>query len=159
MRKGFWTATALGLATIGLAGCGEEPPPAQTGPEAPEGVVVTDGRLVLPAVSGNPGVVYFQIRNGGQKNLMIRAVGVQGAASATMHQMGTWNNQPSMDELFQIPVPPGETVTFESGGKHIMANELSDTVKAGDKAEVTLTFVGGDKVSFPAEVRGAGDER
>ena len=30
---------------------------------------------------------------------------------------------------------------------------------AGSKAEVTVTFVGGDKVSFPADVRAAGDER
>ena len=159
MTKGFWTAAALGLATIALAGCGEEPPAADQGPEAPEGVKVSDGRLVLPAVAGNPGVVYFTIENGGQKNLMIRAVSVEGAKSTTMHQMGTWNKQPSMDELFQIPVPPGETVEFKSGGLHIMANELADSVKAGGKSEVTLTFVGGDKVSFPAEVRGAGDDR
>ena len=40
-----------------------------------------------------------------------------------------------------------------------MAMNLADTVKAGSKSDVTLTFVGGDKVSFPADVRAAGDER
>ena len=39
------------------------------------------------------------------------------------------------------------------------AMDLADTVTAGSTAEVTLTFVGGDKLSFPAEVRAAGDER
>jgi hypothetical protein len=28
----------------------------------------------------------------------------------------------------------------------------------GAETEVTLTFVGGDKVSFPVEIRAAGDE-
>ena len=40
-----------------------------------------------------------------------------------------------------------------------MANDLADTVAAGSTADVTLTFVGGDKITFPAEVRAAGDER
>jgi hypothetical protein len=40
-----------------------------------------------------------------------------------------------------------------------MAMDLAETVAAGGEAEVTLTFVGGDKFSFPAEVRAAGDER
>ena len=40
-----------------------------------------------------------------------------------------------------------------------MAMDLADTVTAGGTAEVTATFLGGDKVSFPAEVRAAGDDR
>ena len=28
-----------------------------------------------------------------------------------------------------------------------------------DRQDVTVTFVGGDKVTFPADVRAAGDER
>ena len=45
------------------------------------------------------------------------------------------------------------------GGTHVMAMDLADTLAAGGETEVTVTFVGGDKVSFPAEVRAAGDER
>jgi copper(I)-binding protein len=152
-------AAALGVACVGLAGCGEKPEQAETGPEAPEGISITDARLMLPAVKGNPGAVYFDVKNDSAKSVMIRAVSVAGAGSAMLHQMGTWNNQPSMDEILQIAVPANGDLKFEPGGLHVMANDLADTVTAGGTAEVTLTFVGGDKISFPAEVRAAGDER
>lgn len=159
MTKGIWMAAALGIACAGLAGCGEQPEATDTAPEAPDGISVTNARLMLPAVKGNPGAVYFDIRNDSAENRMIRAVSVAGAESAVLHQMGTWNNQPSMDEIFQIDVPANGELKFEPGGLHVMANDLAETVTAGTTAEVTLTFVGGDKISFPAEVRAAGDER
>jgi copper(I)-binding protein len=83
---------------------------------------------------------------------MIRAVEVAGAGSAMMHSS-------DMQELPQIAVPAGESAKFEPGEQHVMAMDLADTVAAGGTVEVTLTFVGGDKFSFPAEVRAAGDER
>jgi len=159
MRNRIWIAVALGLAGMGLASCGEKPEQAQTAPEAPAGISVTNARLMLPAVKGNPGAVYFDVKNDSDKNMMIRAASVAGAGSAVLHQMGTWNNQPNMDEIFQIDVPAKGELKFEPGGLHVMANDLADTVAAGGNAEVTLTFVGGDKISFPAEVRAAGDER
>ena len=64
-----------------------------------------------------------------------------------------------MEETLQVMVKAGETVKFEPGGTHVMAMDLADTVAPGSQAEVTVTFVGGDKVSFPADVRAAGDER
>jgi copper(I)-binding protein len=159
MRKGIWMAAALGIASVGLAGCGEQPEQTDTAPDAPDGISVTNARLMLPAVAGNPAAVYFNVANDSGENRMIRAVSVAGAASAVLHQMGTWNNEPSMDEIFQVDVPANGELAFEPGGLHVMANELGDTVTAGSTAEVTLTFVGGDKISFPAEVRAAGDER
>ena len=152
-------AAALGLATAGLTACGEQPEQADTASDVPDGISVTNARLMLPAVEGNPGAVYFNISNDSTSNRMIRAVSVAGAGSAVLHQMGTWNRQPSMDEIFQIDVPANGELKFEPGGLHVMANDLADTVTAGSTADVTLTFVGGDKITFPAEVRAAGDER
>ena len=152
MKRAIWMAAALGLAAAGLAGCSEAPDPAEAAPEGPEGISVTDARLMLPAVAGNPGAVYFEVKNAGDKNRVIRAVSVAGAGSTAMHSA-------AMEELAQIPVPPGEGAKLTPGERHVMAMDLADTVIAGGTAEVTLTFVGGDKLSFPAEVRAAGDER
>lgn len=159
MKRGLLSAATLALATIALAACGEDPAPVEGAPEAPEGISVSNARLMLPAVSGNPGAVYFDIENASEKDVMIRAAAVEGAGSTVLHQMGTWNLQPSMDEIFTVPLKAGETVNFEPGGLHVMANDLADTITAGGETEVTVTFVGGDKISFPAEVRAAGDER
>lgn len=159
MNRKLLAALALSLAAVGPVACSEPEPAAPAGPEAPEGLSVANARLILPAVKGNPGAVYFDLASTAQKTWMIRAVDVTGAKGAVMHQPGTWNKQASMDEMNQLPVAAGETVKLEPGGKHIMVDGLPDTAVKGGKAEVTLTFVGGDKMSFPAEIRAAGDDR
>jgi copper(I)-binding protein len=155
MKRSVWSAVALGIAALGPTACGEAPEEAAAGPEAPEGISVSNARLMLPAVAGNPGAVYFDVANAGASNRVIRAASVAGAGSAMMHT----TIEGAMQEAAQVVVPAGGTVKLEPGGTHIMAMDLADTVAAGGTAEVTVTFVGGDKVSFPAEVRAAGDER
>ena len=158
MNRTIFSALAAAGFTVALAACGGDREVAeQTAPEAPEGISVSDGVLTLPAVSGNPGAVYFRISNDGDSDRMIRAASVLGAADAMMHQTATWNLQTDMQEVFQVPVPAGETVTLEPGGLHVMAMDLDESLATGGETEVTLTFVGGDKVSFPVEIRGPGD--
>jgi copper(I)-binding protein len=152
MTKSIRAALALAAAALVPMACSEAPEQTETAPEGPEGVSATNARLMLPAVAGNPGAVYFDIANASETNRVIRAVSVAGAGSAMMHTG-------DMQELAQIVTPPGETVKFAPGEQHVMVMDLADTVVAGGQAEVTVTFVGGDKVSFPAEVRAAGDER
>ena len=160
MKHGIWPALALALAGIVPAACSQsEQEQAPTGPEAPAGVTVNNARLMLPPVAGNPGAVYFDLVNSGDRAVTVRAASVQGAQSATIHQMSTGDGEATMNEVLQITTPAGETLSFAPGGLHVMANSLADTVVAGGTAEVTLTFAGGDKLSFPAEVRAAGDER
>jgi periplasmic copper chaperone A len=155
MTKNIWAALALAAATLLPAACGEAPEQADTAPDAPAGIAVENARLMLPAVAGNPAAVYFDVVNTGERDRMIRAASVAGAGSSMMHV----TNEDGMQETLQVMAKAGETVKFEPGGKHVMAMDLADTVKPGSTAEVTVTFVGGDKVSFPAEVRAAGDER
>ncbi len=149
---------AIALSTAACSGS-EEPAEQAANPDAPEGISVTNARLMLPPVSGNPAAIYFDIANNSDREVMIRAASVEGAGSAMLHTTATWNLQTDMQEVFQQPVPAGETVSFEPGGLHVMVSDLGETMTPGSTAEVTLTFVGGDKVSFPAEVRAAGDER
>lgn len=157
--KTILASTAALALILGTAACGGETdaPVADQAPEAPEGIAVSDGWMALPAVSGNPAAVYFTIANEGDSNRMIRSASVMGSQSAVLHQMGEWNLQPSMDELMQLDVPAGETIAFEPGSYHVMAMDVDDTLQVGGETEVTLTFVGGDKVSFPVEIRAAGD--
>lgn len=152
------SVAAIGLA-FGAAACGGEAdaPVAEAEPDAPEGIAVTNGWMAMPAVAGHPAAVYFTIENSGEGNRMIRAADVLGTQHSVIHQTGTWNMQPSMDEVLQLEVPAGETIVFEPGSYHVMAMEPGETLEVGGETEVTLTFVGGDKVSFPVEIRAAGD--
>ena len=160
MISAIFASAALALAAFGLAACGDEKAAEADASDATaDGIAITDARLILPAVAGNPGAVYFTIKNDGERDRFIRAASVDGAQSAVLHQMGTWNNQPSMDEVFQVPVKAGQELKFEPGGLHVMANGLPETLAPGGTAQVTVTFVGGKTAAFPAEVRAAGDER
>lgn len=155
MTKCIRAALALAAAALVPMACSEAPEQTETAPEAPEGIAVTNARLMLPAVTDNPGAVYFDVVNSGDRDRMIRAASVAGAGSSMMHI----TNETGMQETLQVMVKAGETAKFEPGGMHVMAMDLADTVVPGGQAEVTVTFVGGDKVSFPADVRAAGDER
>jgi copper(I)-binding protein len=161
MQARALTAAAVVAMALFTAACGGGDQPAEQAgdPDAPEGITVSNARMLLPPVAGNPAAVYFDIANSSDREVMVRAVNVQGAGMAMLHTTATWNLQTDMQEVVQQPVPAGETVSFEPGGLHVMASGLADTATPGSTAEVTLTFVGGDKVSFPAEVRAAGDER
>ena len=151
MTKSIWPALALALAALGPAACGDTSDPgADAEAAALADVKVTNAKLMLPAVAGNPGAVYFDVANSSDRNMVIRAVSVAGAGSAMLHTA-------DMQEMTQVMVPPGETVKFEDGKQHVMAMNLADTVKAGGTAEVTVTFVGGDEVKAQAQVHAAGD--
>lgn len=156
--KTFAAALAAITLALGTAACsGSEDNVAETtSPDAPAGISVTDGRMSLPAVKGNPAAIYFTIRNVSDKQVTIRAVDVAGAASAQLHETSEWNGKMDMQELFQLPIKPGGEVVLEQGGKHVMAYDLDDDLVAGGETEVTLIFVGGDKVSFPAKVMAPG---
>jgi periplasmic copper chaperone A len=153
MTKSIRAALALGVAALLPAACGEAPAEqAEAAATAPEGITVANARLMLPAVKGNPGAVYFDVANASDRNMVIRKVEVANVGSAMMHTG-------DMQEMTQVMVGPGETVKFAPGEQHVMAMDLADSVTAGTTDEVTVTFVGGKTVKFPAEVRVAGDER
>ncbi len=164
MKSAFLSGAALALAGIGLGACGQdsaEPTPDATeaAPDALPGIAVTGGRLVLPAVKGNPGAVYFEVANNGEKDVSIVGAFVQGAKEAMLHSTVEKDGMTSMNQMSEVPVARGGTVSFAPGGNHMMAMELDDTLAPGDTTEVTLTFANGDKASFPAEVLAAGDAR
>lgn len=163
MRAVRFTAAAVILAGIGLAGCSKQPgeqaaASSAAAPDAPAGIAVTNGRLVLPAVSGNPAAVYFDVANTGTADAAIAGVSVDGAKSAMLHMTMQSGGVSSMMEMSSIPVPKGQTVRFAPGGNHVMATGLDPSLKGGDTTEVTLTFATGDKASFPAKIEAVGTE-
>lgn len=150
LNKGVILLAALALP---LGACQKEAAtPDATAPDAKPGLSASKGTLILPVVKGNPGAAYFELANGGEKAVTLAAVNVQGAEKAEMHETrGT-----TMSAVSALEVQPGETVKFERGGRHVMAFGLADTVKAGDKVELTLIFADGDKLSAPLTVEAMG---
>lgn len=153
-------AFALSVSSLTLAACGSEPEQvAETAPEGIPGLTIENPRLVLAPVAGNPAAVYFDLSYEGDRGLSLRRVDVSGAESSAMHNYGEHAGKMQMAEAMPIALTKGTKVAFEPGGYHVMAFNLSDEVQPGGNVEVTLTVSGGDKYSFEAPVRAAGDER
>lgn len=157
MKRALLLTCALAFT---LAACGKQetaPTPtesASAGPEAPAGLSLGDGKLVLPAVKGRPGAAYFSVTNGSDKDAVLAAAFVDGAAKAELHEtMGG-----KMEPLKDVPVKAGETVSFARGGKHVMLFDLDEKLVAGGTAELTLTLANGDKISAPLKIEAAGGD-
>lgn len=155
MKPSYLAPFAVSI-VLALAGC-HQAPASQTGQGTAAGQVsVSDGKLVLPAVSGNPGAAYFTVTNGTAQAVSLAAASVEGAAKAEMHETSAG----SMAPLAAVPLAPGAAATFARGGKHVMVFGVPRQLKAGDTARLTLTFAGGKTVSGPlsVEAAGGGDE-
>jgi hypothetical protein len=159
MKSAILASLALVAGTVGLTACSGGSEQAKVDDGTQEGISVTDGRLVLPAVKGNPGAVYFTVHNDGDRDSFIRKADVKGAKSAQLHEMTMQNGNSVMAEATQIPVPAGKEVEFKPGAMHVMAFDLDDSLAAGGTGEVTLTFIGGRTATFPVEILAAGDAR
>ena len=153
-------AVALSLAMVTSA-CGDNA--ADTATEEVEGVIpgitITDARMVLAPVEGNPAAIYFNFVYDGDRAFSLDRFSVEGAESAVMHEYGEYNFKVQMMEALPVPVKKGETLEFAPGARHVMAMGVSPDLKPGDTTEVTMKVSGGKTHSFDVEVRAAGEER
>lgn len=157
---------AAPLALLGLLGAcdrgqapepaASETPAASTAPDAKPGLSLTGGRLVLPAVKGNPAAVYFTLVNGNAKPATVAAVDVAGAGMAMLHETTQVDDHATMDDLKDPTVPAGGTLALAPGGKHVMVSGIPADWAPGGTAELTVTFADGDKLSAPVTFEAPG---
>jgi copper(I)-binding protein len=160
LRKGA-LAAGMAAAMLGLAACGGEAEAPATEAVAGQvpGMTITNARLVLAPVAGNPAAVYFDLDYQGEQGLTIRKADVEGAGMTMMHDYGEYDFKVQMMEALPVALTKGSKVQFKPGALHVMAMEPPATWKPGDKVKVTLTMSGGTTQVFEAEVRAAGEER
>lgn len=147
-------ASFAALAVLALAACKQEAAaPAPTSVEARPGVTLSEGRLTLPAVKGNPGAAYFTIANtNASGNTALASVAVKGATKAEMHQ----TQDGAMNMVDVLELAGGSTLKFEPGGLHVMVFGLDGTQSVGGTGELTVTFADGAKAKLPLKIEPAG---
>ncbi|MEE4153993.1 MAG: copper chaperone PCu(A)C [Erythrobacter sp.] len=169
MSHGFWRAAGTGAAlslTVALGACSDEA--GDTGAVATSaaaeagtipGMTISNARMVLAPVAGNPAAIYFDLAYEGEKGLTIRKAEIAQAQSAMLHQYGEYDFKVQMMEALPIPLTKGTRVEFKPGDLHVMAMQPDASLKPGDLVDVTLTVSGGMTHTFKAEVRAAGEAR
>lgn len=143
------------MAALALAAC-QQQAPAPAAPEGTPGVSVTNARVILPAVRGNPAAIYFDLAYTGTGQAVLEAVDLAGAAKAEMHDSVSAGGAARMDTLPSAVIDRTAAVHFAPGGKHVMAFDLDPSLSAGGKSELTLVFKGGDKVNVAAALEAPG---
>ncbi len=151
----------LAFTALALAACQQQPEEKQTqtpashaanGPDAKPGLTLQGGRLVLPAVKGNPGAAYFKLDNASGRATVLASVFIDGAAKADMHQ----TSEGTMGSVERVELAAGAGIAFEPGELHVMAFDLDAKLQPGGTTEMTLTFADGDKLSAPLAIEAAG---
>jgi periplasmic copper chaperone A len=123
------------------------------------GLTVSNARLILPPVAGNPAVVYFDLSYSGAASVSLTNVAVEGAGMTMIHNTTEQDGTMQMVMADAVPLTEGTPVSFAPGGLHVMAMEPSGALRAGGTAKVTLTLSDGTTTTVDAPVRAAGDER
>lgn len=159
MSLRYFAALALGVSAITLSSCGSQEQEVPADPEGVAGLMVENARMVLPAVSGNPAAVYFDLSYDGDANPTLAAVAVEGSDMAMLHEYGEKDFKVQMIEMEPLKLTKGATIAFEPGGRHVMAMNVSPELSAGGKTEVTLIMDSGDKTTVVADIFGAGEAR
>ncbi|MEW4447991.1 copper chaperone PCu(A)C [Qipengyuania sp. JC766] len=153
-------ALALGLAGI-TASCGSPESEEKEAPvftKVPAETQVQNARLILPAVSGNPAAVYFDMTYVGD-DVSLDGASVEGAERTELHEHAMVDGMARMQEMDPLPLTGGNAYNFEPGGNHLMVFGVGDDLQAGGTARVTLTAGDATVAQFDAEIRGAGEAR
>jgi|SRR5690625_944685 len=99
------------------------------------------------------GAVYFKLHNqDNQADRLLRADSPV-AERTEIHTHTMTDGVARMHEVPAIELPPGEVVTFQPGGYHIMLIELTAPLTAGETLPLTLTFELAGEVSLTVPIR------
>ena len=94
----------------------------------------------LPA--GENTALYFDATNGGDAEVVVVSATSDIATRYELHETEMVEGQMEMKAVpdQQVPVPAGETVSFEPGGLHVMVMGLTADLQEGDAVDFTIGF-------------------
>lgn len=136
-------------AALIIMGCAKEPQPP---------VVATDVVVTTPIPGSSMSAGYLSLRNNTAVKLRITRVASPQFARIEIHESTLDNGIARMRRIDELPIPAGDTVVLERGGKHLMLmNPLVD-FNSGQGTQspannVTLKFYDNDTVVLTVDTR------
>lgn len=109
-------------------------------------VTVSDLQIIhphipQPAATAKSAGGYMSIVNNGTEPERLIGVETGIAAKAEVHESRVdANGVGTMEHVEFVEIPPGETVSLERGGSHIMLMGLAGSLKEGEAHKATLIF-------------------
>ena len=98
---------------------------------------------------------YFTAYNGTNQEVSILGADSDACGMLMMHQSSNKGGMSSMDMVDKVSVPAGGTVHFAPGGYHLMCDNPTAKMKAGNKVAVSLRLSDGSSVTAGFVVKNA----
>ena len=119
-------------------------------------ISVEDAWARPSAMKAGSGAVYVTLKNTGGGDVLVSAAS-DVAEAVELHQTKMDGDMMKMSPVPNIPIPAGETVKLEPGGKHIMLINLKQPLKPGETISVTLNFEKSGAMTLDVPVKPNGE--
>lgn len=116
-------------------------------------ISVEDAWVRMPPPVADTAAGYMTFRNSGSHDVEITGVTCNVSKSPEFHSMSMHGDMMHMMKMEKVVVPAHGELRFESGGNHLMLQELTGELHAGDHVMITVTTSAGDHIMVHAEVR------
>ncbi|MGO2749700.1 MAG: copper chaperone PCu(A)C [Pseudoclavibacter sp.] len=153
----FAAAAFLATAALALTGCTAPASTATADPTAATSAAesVTVENAWVKAADSGMSAAFGEITNTGERDATIVSVASPASTALELHE--TVENETGEMTMREkgggFTIAPGETLTLEPGGNHIMLMDLPESVVAGDEVSFTLTFSDDSTLDFTAPAK------
>lgn len=150
----------LGAIAAGIAAPGWPPAPVAASATKTRGhaaagpIVIQDAWARASAGIAGTGAVYLTIRNTGTHPDRLIAASAPIARRAELHTHIMKNHVMRMRRIDTVALPPGTTIGFQPGGRHVMLMGLRAPLREGAQFPLTLAFEKAGTLSVDVVVRG-----
>lgn len=96
---------------------------------------------------------YLQLENRGTEPQALTSVTSPAFDRIELHRSVIEDDVVRMQSQATVTVSPGDSVTFEPGGYHLMMYDPRDRLTAGEQVELLFGFANGRELRITAEVR------
>ena len=118
------------------------------------GSLALDGAWVRALPPGQPNTeAYLTVTNTGSAGVTIVGGSADIAETVEIHTTREVDGYQRMEQLYEVPLAPGQSSTFSPGGMHLMLLGLEKMPAPGDRVQLCLTLAAGEAVCTSAEVR------
>jgi copper(I)-binding protein len=100
------------------------------------------------------GAVFLTVVNGGASDDAIDNARSDVAGATEIHESYDTGSGSGMRHIPLLPIPAGQTLSFHSGGYHVMLIGLKHELRAGDQFTIGLHFEHAGWIDVPVIVRG-----
>ena len=157
-RKAFAMAAVAAVFTLGACSDDDKSETTTTAAEttttAVADVTITNAWARTSPASAMMGAAYFDITSPVDDALTGVSVDMSVAMMAQIHETTMKDDGTmGMQEVDEIALPAGETVSLKPGGYHVMLMNLKAPLETGSTVTLTLELKSGATVTVDAEVR------